>query len=164
MQVKILVWMLPLASSLALAGEPPTDTATAPTSTSVPAQAASSNSSSANGAANRVAPLATGPLESTSIEPMSASSRAESTPEAKPVTESATLHPPPGYREVKKGSTTIYCKHDTAIGSRVPEQTCYTAEQIRELEKQGEAARQMLQQSVRAGALNVPLPPTDSTK
>jgi len=49
--------------------------------------------------------------------------------------------PPGGYRMKKRGAETVYCKKDTILGSRFPEEFCYTEQQLKEIAQRGEDQR-----------------------
>jgi len=53
---------------------------------------------------------------------------------------------PPGYRAVKRGLDTVYCKSITPIGTRMPQTVCLTQGQVIERERQEEAARREVAQ------------------
>ncbi len=54
--------------------------------------------------------------------------------------------PPQGYRVVKHGSTTVYCKTITPIGSHIPETTCLNEQQVRDVEGDAELVRRAIEQ------------------
>ncbi len=49
--------------------------------------------------------------------------------------------PPPGYRTLKRGDQTIYCKSFKPIGSSVPQTSCLTKEQVQEAERRNQQDR-----------------------
>jgi hypothetical protein len=52
--------------------------------------------------------------------------------------EQTVFKPPPGYRLRKQGATTVYCKKETILGSRFPEEFCFTEEQLKDVVRRGE--------------------------
>ena len=50
--------------------------------------------------------------------------------------------PPDGYRIRMKGDTKLYCKKDTILGSRFPEEFCFTEDQLRDVVRRAQDARQ----------------------
>ena len=58
---------------------------------------------------------------------------------------------PAGYRAVKRGLDTVYCKSVTPIGSRMPTTYCMTREQVEQIQRQAELDRQMLKEKARTG-------------
>jgi len=43
------------------------------------------------------------------------------------------LKPPPGFRARKRGDVVVYCRKETALGSRFPAEKCYDQAGLREL-------------------------------
>ncbi|MCJ7453212.1 MAG: hypothetical protein MUO39_12165 [Steroidobacteraceae bacterium] len=56
---------------------------------------------------------------------------------------------PAGYKAVKRGLDTVYCKSEKPTGSRVPERVCYSREQLEAIERRTEQDRQNLKQMTR---------------
>ena len=56
---------------------------------------------------------------------------------------------PAGYKAVKRGFDTVYCKSEKPTGSRVPERVCYSREQLEAVERRAEQERQTLKQMTR---------------
>jgi hypothetical protein len=50
--------------------------------------------------------------------------------------------PPDGYRVRMKGDTKLYCKKDTILGSRFAEEFCFTEDQLRDVVRRANDARQ----------------------
>jgi len=42
----------------------------------------------------------------------------------------------------KKGAITLYCKKDTVLGSRFPEEFCFTEDQLRDVVRRGQDSQQ----------------------
>lgn len=42
------------------------------------------------------------------------------------------FEPPPGFKTVKRGKHVVYCRRDTAMGTRLARTTCYDEKQIRD--------------------------------
>jgi hypothetical protein len=59
---------------------------------------------------------------------------------------------PPGYRPRGKGDAMVYCRKDVMLGSRFPTESCYTKEQIAELEANAAASRREMQKGQICGA------------
>ena len=47
--------------------------------------------------------------------------------------ESAEFTIPPGFREKKRGQFTLYCRKESKVGTRFPEEKCYDENGIREM-------------------------------
>jgi len=52
--------------------------------------------------------------------------------------------PPPGYQKKTRGSTTVYCRSDTPVGTRFATQYCYTEAELERME----ASRANIRQEV----------------
>jgi hypothetical protein len=63
-----------------------------------------------------------------------------------------TFKVPPGYRPRGKGDAMVYCRKDVMLGSRFPTESCYTKEQIAELEANSAASRREMQKGQICGA------------
>jgi len=108
----------------------PESAAAAATGQQVPAAAASPR---ATASASEPAK----PLEATT-------SQSESTDSAP-----AEFRIPAGYKAVKRGFDTVYCKSVKPTGSRVPERVCYSREEMEAIERRAEQDRQNLKQMSR---------------
>jgi hypothetical protein len=56
---------------------------------------------------------------------------------------------PAGYKAVKRGLDTVYCKSEKPTGSRIPERVCYSREEMEAIERRAEQDRQTLKQMTR---------------
>ncbi len=56
---------------------------------------------------------------------------------------------PAGYKAVKRGFDTVYCKSEKPTGSRIPERVCYSREEVEAIERRAEQDRQHLKQMTR---------------
>jgi hypothetical protein len=90
------------------------------------------------------------------VAPASAASAA---PQSEPITlkmatvaPPADFKPPPGYRVVKRGLDTVYCKSVTPTGTKLPQTVCMSQEQLEAEQRQTEASRQMLRERAHPGA------------
>jgi hypothetical protein len=63
----------------------------------------------------------------------------------------AEFKPPAGYKPVKNGLETVYCKNVTPIGSRMPEKVCLTRQQLEQAEAQSELSRRAIAEKVKPG-------------
>ena len=96
------------------------------------------------------APVATAPA------PAATDSKA-AVPSANPApvaTESATdAKPggkiPSGYRRETRNGKDLYCRNITTLGSRFPQKTCFTREQLEEIQKRTESAMDGMEQGLR---------------
>jgi len=59
---------------------------------------------------------------------------------------------PPGYRPRKKDGETYYCKKETILGSRFPQEFCFTSAQLKELEANSAAQRREMQKGQLCGS------------
>jgi hypothetical protein len=87
-----------------------------------------------------------------------ASAKAEDAGSSQPIALKMATVPPPadfkvpaGYRQVKRGLDTVYCKTVTPIGSRMPQTYCMSREQVEQIQRQAEIDRQMLKEKARTG-------------
>lgn len=125
----------------AASGATPTNVAPAPANSSPLAATATPPSS---------VPAAAQPSQTAnaSAAPVAPSREGASSNQAKAQTASAPspFKPPQGYRVVKHGSTTVYCKTINPIGSHIPQTTCLDEQQVREVEGDSELVRQAIEQ------------------
>ncbi|HQR78418.1 MAG TPA: hypothetical protein PLR35_18525 [Burkholderiaceae bacterium] len=137
----------PAASTLA-------DEAAAPATAATPAAPAAAAPAESSAPAGPAAPGEAAPAVAPAPAPASAApaagapSATSSEPiklgiETPPPTD---FKPPQGYRAVKKGLETVYCKSQTVVGTRLPTQVCYSQEQVAAMEHQAELDRQMMHQ------------------
>lgn len=56
---------------------------------------------------------------------------------------------PAGYKAVKRGFDTVYCKNEKPTGSRVPERVCYSREEVEAIEIRAKQDHQTLKQMTR---------------
>jgi hypothetical protein len=54
------------------------------------------------------------------------------------------FQPPAGYQKKTKGTTTVYCRSDTPVGTRFPTEYCYTQSDLERME----ASRSNIRQEV----------------
>jgi len=96
------------------------------------------------------APVATAPApavpDSAAVSPS-----AESTPA--PTESAAAAKPtgkiPSGYRRETRNGRELYCRNVTTLGSRFPQKTCFTREQIEEIQNRTESAMDDLDQGMK---------------
>jgi hypothetical protein len=64
-----------------------------------------------------------------------ARARADETPPAdeKPADTAEKITLPPGFKPMKRGKFTLYCRKETVMGTRFPTQKCYDEDGIRQL-------------------------------
>jgi hypothetical protein len=128
-----------LASATAAAT--PTNPVPAPASSSPPATTAASVASvSAVAEPSQAAPAITAQAAA-SRDGASSSQVAANTESA-----ASTFKPPPGFRAVKRGSTTVYCTTIKPIGSNIPQTSCLNQEQVKELESEADVLRRQIVQ------------------
>jgi hypothetical protein len=113
----------------ATAAATPTNAAPAPASLSPPATTAAP-AASVSAAAE---PSQSAPAASAQAEPSREGASANQVA-AKTVNVPSTFKLPPGFRTVKKGSTTVYCTTIKPIGSNIPQTTCLNEQQVMEME------------------------------
>lgn len=65
---------------------------------------------------------------------------------AEPQSTNEAFKPPNGYRVKKRGTDTVYCRKDTILGSRFPEEFCFTEDELKDLERRAESERVSKQQ------------------
>ena len=97
------------------------------------------------------APVATAPA------PAATDSNKPAVPSATPApvpTESATAAQPggkipSGYRRETRNGKELYCRNITTLGSRFPQKTCFTREQLEEIQQRTESAMDGMEQGLR---------------
>ena len=52
------------------------------------------------------------------------------------------FQPPAGYRKKTRGTTTVYCRSDTPVGTRFPTEYCYTQSDLERMEASRGSIRQ----------------------
>jgi hypothetical protein len=58
----------------------------------------------------------------------------------------STFEPPPGFRAVKRGSTTVYCKSIKPIGSNIPQTTCLDEQALQYVKRNTDVMRRDITQ------------------
>jgi hypothetical protein len=48
--------------------------------------------------------------------------------------EGGAFNPPPGYQKKTRGTSTVYCKSDTPVGTRFAKEYCYTQQDLERME------------------------------
>jgi hypothetical protein len=48
--------------------------------------------------------------------------------------EGGAFNPPPGYQKKMRGTSTVYCKSDTPVGTRFAKEYCYTQQDLERME------------------------------
>lgn len=87
-----------------------------------------------------------------SDEPPAKSEASATSAEGKPEAETTPkFKPPPGFRARKRGELVLYCRKETALGSRFPAEKCYDEAKIREIERAEIEQKEMLEQMKACG-------------
>jgi len=123
----------------------------APAATATVKQEPASAVAPASGAAAAESGSSTSPAAAEPVGPEDAASSQPITLKMATVPPPADFKVPAGYRAVKRGLDTVYCKTITPIGSRMPQTYCMSREQVEQIQRQAEMERQMLKEKARAG-------------
>jgi len=59
------------------------------------------------------------------------------------------FEPPPGFKPKKRGKYTVYCRKDTAMGTRLPSEVCYDEDGIRAMLQAQREDRELVDQQRR---------------
>jgi hypothetical protein len=97
------------------------------------------------------APVATAPASEPVPAPEAAASQAA--PAAAPAPAAESARPagkiPSGYRRETRNGKELFCRHVTTVGSRFPQKTCFTREQIQEIQERTESAMDDFEQGMK---------------
>ena len=96
------------------------------------------------------APVATAPAP---VVPDTAAVTPSTESAAAPAVSEAAAQPsgkiPSGYRRETRGGKELYCRNVTTVGSRFPQKTCFTREQLQEMQSHTESAMDDLEQGMK---------------
>jgi hypothetical protein len=56
---------------------------------------------------------------------------------------------PSGYRREKRNGKELYCRNETMLGSRFPQKTCFTREQLEEIQRRTESTVDGMEQTMK---------------
>ena len=56
---------------------------------------------------------------------------------------------PSGYRRETRNGKELFCRNETTLGSRFPQKTCFTREQLEEIQQRTESAMDGMEQGLR---------------
>lgn len=59
--------------------------------------------------------------------------------------EAKSFKPPPGYKPMKRGGKTVYCRESTPIGSRLKAVECFDEQRLRQIELERQQSNQEIE-------------------
>lgn len=118
------ILLLAAAATLAACSSQPTTSPTAPAPVTAPTAPAVATPAAASSEATTAAPAAA--TSDTNADTGTAAEKLRKIPS--------------GYRMEKRNGKELYCRNVTTLGSRFPQKTCFTREQLEEIQRRTESA------------------------